>query len=267
MSVKLFGGNQFIELKWWDFPAGERGVKIVDPLDIERYKSFTVHCLFKGSSDLIDVMLLVNACRNVMGTVKLRLQIPYFPYARQDRVSVAGESFSLQIAADVIKSCNFYEVEVWDAHSDVLAGMFPAGVLKNKTQAELADIFFILGGYSSDQVAIISPDAGALKKIYAVAKRINCDVICASKNRDPKTGNITETTIDSSEFHRYDRMVIVDDILDGGKTFLDLGNLIRKTYSGELGLHVTHGLFTKGKDALLENFDGISAAIDYTETN
>lgn len=249
--ITLFGGNQNIELKWWTFSGGERNVKIVDTDCIARFGAFTVHCDYRGSDDIIDILLLVNACRNVDRNVKLRLLIPYFPFARQDRVMTPGEPFALQVMVNIIKSCNFNEVEVWDPHSDVLSGMFDPGVLKIVPQEDLVRI-----GPDID-ACIVSPDAGALKKIYKVAKRVNLPVVEANKVRDVTTGEIIKTKIDD-DIKNYTKAYIVDDICDGGKTFVELAKVMRdKNPSINIVLHVTHGIFSKGRDVILQQINKI----------
>jgi ribose-phosphate pyrophosphokinase len=197
-------------------------------------------------------MLLVNALRNVNPKTRIRLTIPYFPFARQDRVMTEGEPFALQVATNLINSCNFDEIEIWDAHSDVLAGMFPPGKLRMVPQWNLMEstIKYI----RTENSCLVSPDAGALKKIYKLAKIMNMPVIEASKVRDVSTGEIKSTKIDPDAFWTtYDKLFVVDDICDGGRTFIELGNEIRKHYQGELILVVTHGIFSKGREV----FDGL----------
>jgi ribose-phosphate pyrophosphokinase len=259
--ITLFGGNKDIPLKWWTFPGGERNVKIEDPLDIERYRSFSVKCNFTCSDDLVDMMLLVNAIRNVNRTTKLRLVIPYFPFARQDRVMTNGEPFALQVVVSMIKSCNFDEVETWDPHSDVLAGMFEAGNLSVRPQWELMHNLILQQNrhsrYNLAHSALVSPDAGALKKIYNLAKLINLPVIEAGKKRDVSTGEIVATTINSPGLDEFAVLYVIDDICDGGRTFIELAKAIKaKGFSGELVLCVTHGIFSKGLTPL-ECFDKI----------
>ena len=124
-----------IEVKFWSFPGGERGCKIEledESLLLEEEHVFLIRMDFRSSDDLIDLLLLNNAIRNMFvlaGKIDLVLHIPYFPYARQDRVMSPGESLSLQVAVDLIKSCDPYTVIVHDPHSDVLAGMFKPGQL------------------------------------------------------------------------------------------------------------------------------------------
>lgn len=261
--IKLWGGNKNIELNFWTFPGGERNVKIVDPEEILRFKSFTVICDYRGSNDLIDMLLLVNAVRNVSRFTQLRLFMPYFPFARQDRVMTVGEPFALQVAANLIRSCNFTEIEVWDPHSDVLAGMFDPGTLLIRTQWELWEKS-LFSEYDRNDI-LISPDAGALKKIYKLAGKTGLRVVEATKIRDVSTGNIVETKIDVAALETASRCYIIDDICDGGRTFIELAKVIRNGgYTGELELCVTHGIFSKGKEILNEYFDAVTALNDMT---
>lgn len=257
--ISLFGGNKFLELKWWTFPAGERNVKIMDVHEIEKFKSFTIFCNYTGSNDLIDLLLLVNAIRNVSRTTRLRLVIPYFPAARQDRVMTPGEPFALQVMADLIKAGDFAEVETWDVHSDVLAGMFEPGVLQVKPQEELwkNHVNCMIEG---KHLHLVSPDAGALKKIYKLAKLTNLPVIEAGKIRDVTTGAILRTHVERCDVPENSTFVVVDDICDGGRTFIELAAAIRSTYDerqvGRLVLCVTHGIFSNGL-APLQVFDQV----------
>ena len=255
MSVQLYGGNKYLDLKWWTFPGGERNVKILDTNEIRRFHNFTVHVDFRNSDDMIDMLLLVNACRYVMKGAGLRLRIPYFPAARQDRVMTEGEPFALQVMVNLIKSCDFYEIEVWDPHSDVLAGMFDPGVLLVKPQHDLA--FEYLSKYKDrSDVFLVSPDAGALKKIYKLAQKLNLPVLEATKVRDVSTGKIVETRIQENYDANHSVFVVIDDILDYGNTFLELAKVVKQKYSVKsLELYITHGIFSGGFDTFEKVYD------------
>ena len=266
--------------KFWTFPGGERNVKIsvregadpYEPVSEEIKiriiphipKPLIITCVFKGSDDIIDMLLVNNALRNMYGaSVPISLRIWYFPFARQDRVMTYGEPFALQVFADIVKSCNFSKVFVWDAHSDVLAGMFPAGVLSIYEQHDLMfgaldDRLYDLKEEKKTAV-LISPDAGALKKIYKLAKDLEIGVVEAKKVRDVATGEITRTEINVDEFRTADEAWVVDDIADGGRTFIELAKVIRAGgYQGKLRLYVTHGIFSKGLDGFTD-FDSVHA--------
>ena len=258
------------ENKFWTFPGGERSVKLTvnkNQMDVHRLFSgtpvnelsgFNVRMDFKSSDDLVDMMLAVNALRNMYGhDIKLTLDVPYFPFSRQDRVMTDGESFGLQVVADMIKLCNFMTVTTLDIHSDVAGAMFPAGVFVNVPQDVVwADRVRKLS--LNKPTVIVSPDAGALKKIYKVAGATGLPVVEAKKIRDVATGHIVKTEIDGSLLSDFEQVIIVDDICDGGRTFIELAKVIRDSgFKGNLVLCVTHGIFSKGLDVFLDDFDEI----------
>jgi ribose-phosphate pyrophosphokinase len=248
------------ENKFWTFPGGERSVKLT-PDGRTHSLPLQVTMNFQGSDDLIDMILAVNALRHMYGhDIKIDLTVPYFPFSRQDRVMTEGESFGLQSADDIIKMCNFNRVTTWDIHSDVAGAMFPAGIFHNITQEDLWS-GMIKDNLISGKTVIISPDAGALKKIYKVAKATSLTVVEAKKVRDVATGHIVDTQIDSTQLDSIDTAIIVDDICDGGRTFVELAKVIRASecFKGKLILCVTHGIFSKGVGELsgLDIFDEI----------
>jgi ribose-phosphate pyrophosphokinase len=251
--VELYAYNRSfcekVDVNFWNFPAGERGVKIVQPETCTNRTKFRLRVNFSSSDDLIDMMLLVDAIRNIENS-KIELYIPYFPYARQDRVMQEGESHSLRVVANLIKSCNFSKIWVDDPHSDVLAGMFGSGDLEITEQYIYAKE--LLGGYAKNpNTYLVSPDAGALKKIYKVAKHLELPVIEANKVRDVSTGNIIRTKVDTLDTGEQVTLIVVDDIIDGGKTYIELAKVLKETYAiRELVLFATHGIFSKGVDVL-----------------
>ena len=267
--VKLINcsSGRYVELKWWTFPGGERSVRIEGHLNVEA--DLVIECMFTSSDDLIDILLLNNALRNT-GATKIELRIPYFPFARQDRVMVEGEPFALQVAAQIINTCGFNKISIDDPHSDVLAGMFQPGVLQVRPQWDLwgkiiGKEIMVDESRAYDGMAesypnscLVSPDAGALKKIYKLAKKTALPVIEATKHRDVTTGDITDTTVDTYAVSQYNTFWVVDDICDGGKTFIELAKVLRNANpTAKLVLCVTHGIFSKGKEVLYEVFDRV----------
>ncbi|MFY7909906.1 MAG: phosphoribosyltransferase family protein, partial [Emticicia sp.] len=104
---------------------------------------------------------------------------------------------------------------------------------------------------------LISPDGGALKKIYKVAEYLGgIEVVEASKSRDVKTGKLTGFKVYHDDLEGSD-CLIVDDICDGGGTFIGLADELKKKNSGKLYLAISHGIFSKGFDELSQCFTQI----------
>jgi ribose-phosphate pyrophosphokinase len=119
---------------------------------------------------------------------------------------------------------------------------------------------YLIGEDEEDQIVLVSPDAGAYKKVFDVAKEFNIEnVITASKVRDINNGKILRTEVPSIEKYDDDmKYVIVDDICDGGRTFIELAKVIKEQKpNAKIYLVVTHGIFSYGFDPLAQYFDGI----------
>jgi phosphoribosylpyrophosphate synthetase len=90
------------------------------------------------------------------------------------------------------------------------------------------------------------------------------------KHRDIHTGKITHTEVPLSEarYYKDSKFVIVDDICDGGRTFIELAKAIReKVADAKIYLVVTHGLFTSGFDQLNIYFEKVFTTNSYADVS
>jgi ribose-phosphate pyrophosphokinase len=104
---------------------------------------------------------------------------------------------------------------------------------------------------------VVSPDAGSEKRAGRVAKRFGLPVIYGYKVRDVTTGALSGFGVQEIPADLKDKpLLVVDDICDGGGTFLGLGEKL-KEQGARADLYVTHGLFTKGTGVLSKVYDNI----------
>lgn len=251
-------------MKTWTFPAGERGV-CINTSHLARANligdTYEITCNFRGSDSIIDLLLETDAVRRTFPNAKIQLYIPYFPYARQDRVMQPGESHSLKVIAGLINSLNFSSVTVVDPHSDVVEALIDRVKIITQTAAIEQTI---------DQTTLesydffIAPDAGAAKKIWKTAVKYKKPVICAQKQRDVTTGVITSTRIYTEDFDKLcdARALVIDDICDGGRTFIELRKVLPNDTATDL--YVTHGIFNAGREYLDSQFGQIYCYNDFT---
>lgn len=220
------------------FPCGERHVRLHS---YEPRSRVSLHFEFHQNEDLVELLLVANAIRHADLTLE-GISMPYIPFGRQDRINVPGEPFSLEVLASVVNSCGAEVVEVVDPHSDVAAALIHN--IKIRPQHDVFGKWFVgkRGFY------LISPDAGALKKILKLAVLVDCEeVVECSKERNVKTGEIVATRVYKEDFGGLD-CYIVDDICDGGRTFIEIAKVLKGRHCGKVVLMVTHGFFTKGLD-------------------
>lgn len=244
-----------IPVEFKKFPCGESFVRIDTeklPLNI-LYDQVSISISFQGNTDLIDLLLLVDALkRSLIEYKKLVLSLGYFPYGRQDRVCQAGEPHSLKVVANLINSCGFDKVFVVDPHSDVIEGVIDN--VSIVSQVEILDM--LESDFIYEYQDIVSPDAGAYKKAFKVAQHFNRGIVRADKIRDLSDGSLSGFEVYAEELTGRD-VLIVDDICDGGGTFIGLAKKLREKGAKSVGLYVSHGMFTKGVEILKEHIDKI----------
>ncbi|ABQ03790.1 ribose-phosphate diphosphokinase [Flavobacterium johnsoniae] len=243
-----FQNQEEIKFQSFTFSGGEPHIKIVPDFDTNR--KITITHRLNSFNDLGLLCVTVDALRR-MDVKIIELFIPYFPAARQDRVMIPGEPLSVKVYADIINAMQLNKVFVFDAHSEVTPAL-----LNNSTvipnYAFIKEVLNKIG----QNVKLISPDGGALKKIYKVSEFLGgVEVVECSKSRDVKTGKLSGFKVYEDDLQGMD-CLIVDDICDGGGTFVGLAEELKKKNAGKLYLAVSHGIFNKGFE-VLDCFDKI----------
>lgn len=239
------------------FPGGERHVRLPQSVLEARHRCWTLRADIYSAEGVMDLLLLTDALRRaIVPGAQVHLVLPYVPYARQDRVALAGEPLSAAVFCRLVNSLGFDTVTISDPHSDVVPALLdrvrvvPATpYVRQVREQALAHL---------PALALVAPDAGARKRVDSVAQALALPVVHAGKKRDAATGALSgaEVTGDLPDLP----LLIVDDICDGGGTFIALARVLRERTRRPLYLYVTHGLFTKGLAPLQAHFDGVFAA-------
>lgn len=244
MMIKING----LPVQVLTFPGGEVNPRLPEGLKAP----MEIIARLESSDDIMVLILVCDSLRRHYGAkVAIDLVIPYYPYARQDRVCNSGEALSKEVINKLITSmcqCNF---TTFDVHSDT-------DKVKNISVLNIARR---LSPKFSDDTVLVAPDAGSTEKVKGLAGHFGLDWIQGVKHRDLETGALSGFGIESCE-HKFDwstkHLLIVDDICDGGGTFNGLASVIKKTLGPKtLSLYVTHGIFSRGFHALEDNFDHI----------
>lgn len=210
------------------------------PIITERPACKVARIMVRGGLDELVAALFWSDV--IEKTDDCELVIPFFPGARQDRLNTTGDAlFTARSVAGMVNDRFFGQVTIFDPHSEVT----PALVERCHVVTAAECISPPAGKYA----AVISPDAGAEKRAGAVAKKLGVPLLHAWKSRDVATGAITGFGMESAP---SGLVLVVDDICDGGGTFIGLADIL-PTYC-HAHLFVTHGLFTQGVERLLMKY-------------
>ncbi|MBS6738888.1 ribose-phosphate diphosphokinase [Phytobacter diazotrophicus] len=260
--IALTLDNQPVEIERGVFPDGAVWLKVIG--ELPRFAQ-VMRVRVAAMRDMNDFMLLaqlVDAVRHVTDIAVSHLELAWLPWARQDRHMVNGDSFALKVFANQLNTLNFNKVLLLDPHSDAAAAAINNSVVIAQETC-LMKSENLRQAISTGKLMLVAPDAGALKKIHNVAKASGArDYAILTKERDVATGNLTGFSLVSGNVAGKD-VLIVDDLCDAGGTFIGSAQVLRDAGARSVSLYVTHGVFSKGVENLLNN--GIDAI--YTTTS
>lgn len=272
--IPIISTNE-IDYDTFTFPGGEVHIKIKyseQLLDRRDTNVFITHRV-KNMNDLMLILLAKDTLNN-LGFTNINLMLPYLPYGRQDRRTSIYEPLSIKVFTNLINSAEFSKVIIIDPHSDVTSALLNNCIILDREiyiTRSINRIREIYSFHGSMKPYIISPDAGAAKKLITTvsnnlrAAEISGFVRC-DKVRNLETGQLSGFEVYAKDLE-IKPCIIVDDICDGGGTFLGLATELKKKNAGALYLYVTHGIFSNGFDTLLEYFNRIFTTNSYQNIN
>lgn len=251
MTVRVLGMN----ITTSKFPGGELHLDLNDSGNAELGVKW-ISCDFNSNDDLMYIAMAVDALRGLDSEVKIFLEIPYFPYARQDRRTSPGTAFSLKIVTDFINSLKLDFIRIDDPHSAVLPSLLNNCGMTSGLAKRTVNLIFETITLEND-IVIVSPDAGAVKRAEAVSMLIpGSSIAIGHKHREPSTGKILSTTV-FGDIKDGDTIVMVDDCIDGGRTFTELAKVLHeKNKDLKIYLFATFGIFSKGM-GVFSDFKGV----------
>lgn len=143
----------------------------------------------------------------------ITLLLPYLPYSRQDK-AVNGIS-TYTIILEQLRNAGVNNIITYDIHNLAITDQAMI-VIEHKSTTQCW-IRYIKQHESLENLCIASPDYGAQIRAYPVARELNLPIVNLSKKRR-EDGSIVITSISGSVQGK--RVIIIDDIIDTGKTAL-----------------------------------------------
>jgi ribose-phosphate pyrophosphokinase len=236
------------------YPGGEWQVRLKGPVTADHVR---VIARLQNAADILKLALLKNAIGNKPYT---ELILPYLPYSRADRAFVPNDCVGLDAFGSVINSMAWDAVVTLDAHNHIAAVTYIAALLDVP-----ADLFIqraiveFAHKHQAKRITVLFPDEGARLRYYVLPpiigsnlEIIELDVKQCEKVRNPADGKLLY--FDLPPLDNSQPAIIVDDICDGGGTFVGIA---QKAGVLNLGLYVTHGIFSRSLEVLFSYFDHI----------
>ena len=225
-----------------DVPLGKSTTRIFD--DSETYVTidevvrdqdiFLIQtCSASVNDRLMELLLYLDAFRRASAH-SISLVIPYFPYARQDRMARGREAISARVVANLLECQGAARVIFFDIHNPAIQGFF------NIPVDPLSAISLLANYYRKPEyknAVIVSPDVGRASLAGKYAGLLDLPLVIIQKRRSSPS-DVKTTHIVGDITGR--RPIIVDDLIAGGSVLRQLDDLYQHGAQGKACLAITH---------------------------
>jgi ribose-phosphate pyrophosphokinase len=160
------------------FADGETRVRI--EADVNGLDLYIVQSTSAPTNDrLMSLALLADAARGA-GARRVTAVTPYFGYARQDVRKASGEPRSARLAARLLAEAGVDRIVVLELHSPALESAFDIPLV----QLEADEVMLpVIRGWDLADLAVVAPDAGALKRAQRYAMQLTAPLAVVAKSR------------------------------------------------------------------------------------
>ena len=201
---------------------------------IPQSTAFKILWLFEREDELLHIVQLGQLLKTETSQ-GVSLYAPYLPYARQDKEISNHSTWALKMLADVLGLAQFTQVSCFDQHSEkYFNSVKPFDFHKKVLNHDI----------------VCFPDKGALQRYSHLRTTPH---VYFEKVRNQLTGQIESLSLNLNSQDLVGKsVVIVDDLCDGGGTFIQGIEYLQKHKPQYVDLCVSHGLFSQGREVLLE---------------
>jgi ribose-phosphate pyrophosphokinase len=172
--------------------------------------------------NLMELLLMIDALKRASAG-RITAVIPYYGYARQDRKAAPRVPISARLVADLLSAVGIHRVLTIDLHAGQIQGFFNIPVDHLYAAPVLAQ--YVKKNYTND-VVIVSPDAGGVERARAFAKRIDASLAIIDKRRE--RANVSEVMNVIGDVNGKDA-ILFDDMIDTAGTITHASSAIKES--------------------------------------
>lgn len=219
------------------FSDGEISVRLNE--NVRGSDAFVIQSTCMPVNDnIMQLLLIVDALKRASAG-RITAVIPYYGYARQDRKVQPRVPISAKMVADLITAVGTNRVLTVDLHAGQIQGFFNIPVDNLYAAPVLVD--YIKKKYVSDNLVIVSPDAGGVERARSFAKRLNCSIAIVDKRREK--ANECEVMNVIGDVENKDTLLL-DDMVDTAGTMAQAAKALRDQGAKRVSAACTHAVLS-----------------------
>jgi ribose-phosphate pyrophosphokinase len=211
-------------------------------------------CSMPVNENLMELLLYIDAFRRASAH-EISVVIPYFPYARQDRMANGREAISARVVANLLENQGASRVIFIDIHNRAIQGFFNIPVDPLSAIPLLADYF---RKPEFKEAAIVSPDVGRAGLAGKYAEILDLPLVVMHKRRTSVSNAVTTHVVGDISGRRP---IIIDDLMAGGSVLKQVHALYERGAQGKAYFAISHPVMLPTAIDLLDKDDRIEKLI------
>ena len=201
----------------------------------------TISTSSKGSvNDLLMELFILNDALRRASAATITVVLPIFPYQRQDRKSYSRSPISSRMITSFLETQGISRVIAFDLHASQIQGFFDKVPFDN-LYSEPYFIEYIKKNINVNQLVLVSPDEGGVKRASRIAKELNCKLAIIYKERNIE--NQIDKMVLMGEI-KDQVCFIIDDMIDTGGTACKAAKLLSDNNAKEIYFGACHGVLS-----------------------
>lgn len=193
-------------------------------------------CAAPVNDNFVELLLLIDAFRRASARC-INVVVPYFPYARQDRMAHGREAISAKLVARALEMAGASRVIYVDIHALQIQGFFDIPVDPLTALPVLAEYFKDDPRFAADRTAIVSPDVGRARLAGKYAELLGLPLVIMHKRRLGFNETKTATVVGDIQGRTP---ILIDDLIAGGSVLDQIPALIEVGAEAPVYLSITH---------------------------
>lgn len=200
------------------------------------------------NENLMELLIFIDALKRASAKT-INVILPYYGYARQERKSSPREPITAKLVANLLTKAGATRVVTMDLHADQIQGFFDIPVDHLQALPLLAK-YFLGKNLKGDDVVVVSPDIGGVKRARKLAEWLDCKIAIIDKRRPKANMSEVMNLIGDVE----DKIAIfIDDMIDTAGTICNGVEAIMKRGAKDSYICCSHGILSGPAIERLQN--------------
>ena len=219
------------------FPDGENFCKLDE--DVRGRDIFLIQPTAPPVNDnLIELLIMIDCCKRASAG-RITAVIPYYGYARQDRKDEGRVPITAKLAANLITRAGADRVLTMDLHAAQIQGFFDVPV-DHLYAAPVLNEYFSELGMEGDDIVVVSPDEGSIKRALGHSKRLGGTLAIVDKRRTNAL-EVRQSTIIGGPVEGKVALLF-DDMISTAGSICGAARLVHDAGAREIHIAATHGV-------------------------